>query len=460
MSASSMTELNPKGSFFWDWENLVMLNSKELEVSKKLQLVDPEIETMEALESGHLYSSSGVGTGGSASDLGYVSSSKSLKSASFDSSTNPEAKESKFTLDDNDSSPYDLSFARELPTAWSARTSLTMGSSAASVESLIGLKLGKRMYFEDVSAGSNSKTSPIPVSPAAALNRSKSSSPYMEIPHCQVEGCNLDLSSAKEYHRKHRVCESHSKSPKVIVGGLERRFCQQCSRFHKLSEFDQKKRSCRKRLSDHNARRRKSKPNIMQFGSRMLPSYDGRHQMGLAFNEVPLVHTRSVVNSAWDRRSNSKLTQAKLDLFPPTKTRYIDELHLTSNELLDPSSKISHDPHQLQLSKGTLSEVFHRGLRVYTPSSNEEEAQDHGALSLLSTNSWVPAPPNPTKMSQPLHNIDALPILLPPASMAYWQGGQPVTSGFQASYYSKSASSHFQEFQLFKEPQEPNFYLY
>jgi hypothetical protein len=32
------------------------------------------------------------------------------------------------------------------------------------------------------------------------------------------------------YHRKHRVCDIHSRSPKVIVAGLESRFCQQCRR--------------------------------------------------------------------------------------------------------------------------------------------------------------------------------------------------------------------------------------
>ncbi|KAK2441603.1 squamosa promoter-binding protein [Trifolium repens] len=49
------------------------------------------------------------------------------------------------------------------------------------------------------------------------------------------------------YHRKHRVCDIHSRSPKVIVAGLESRFCQQCRRFHDLFEFNEKKRSCRRR---------------------------------------------------------------------------------------------------------------------------------------------------------------------------------------------------------------------
>lgn len=75
---------------------------------------------------------------------------------------------------------------------------------------------------------------------------------------CQAEGCNADLSNSKHYHRRHKVCEFHSKASTVIAAGLTQRFCQQCSRFHLLTEFDNGKRSCRRRLADHNRRRRKS----------------------------------------------------------------------------------------------------------------------------------------------------------------------------------------------------------
>lgn len=38
------------------------------------------------------------------------------------------------------------------------------------------------------------------------------------------------------------------------------------SRFHSLGEFDDGKRSCRKRLADHNRRRRKPQPNASTSG--------------------------------------------------------------------------------------------------------------------------------------------------------------------------------------------------
>ncbi|KAF3779634.1 Squamosa promoter-binding-like protein 1 [Nymphaea thermarum] len=76
-------------------------------------------------------------------------------------------------------------------------------------------------------------------------------------PTCQVDGCTADLRLAKDYHRRHKVCEMHAKSASVSLGGVIQRFCQQCSRFHMLQEFDEEKRSCRRRLAGHNRRRRK-----------------------------------------------------------------------------------------------------------------------------------------------------------------------------------------------------------
>ncbi|KAL2464455.1 Squamosa promoter-binding-like protein 1 [Forsythia ovata] len=84
---------------------------------------------------------------------------------------------------------------------------------------------------------------------------------------CQVEDCRADLSNAKEYHRRHKVCDVHSKATKALVGNVMQRFCQQCSRFHVLQEFDEGKRSCRRRLAGHNKRRRKTHPENVANGA-------------------------------------------------------------------------------------------------------------------------------------------------------------------------------------------------
>ncbi|KAI4326579.1 hypothetical protein MLD38_031879 [Melastoma candidum] len=99
---------------------------------------------------------------------------------------------------------------------------------------------------------------------------------------CQVYGCNKDLGSCKDYHKRHKVCEVHTKTAKVVVDGVEKRFCQQCSRFHLLPEFDDGKRSCRKRLAGHNARRRKPRPSLHSFGGprkMIFPSHGIEYSM-------------------------------------------------------------------------------------------------------------------------------------------------------------------------------------
>ncbi|KAF8082298.1 hypothetical protein N665_0835s0005 [Sinapis alba] len=84
---------------------------------------------------------------------------------------------------------------------------------------------------------------------------------------CQVDRCTTDLKEAKQYHRRHKVCEVHAKASSVYLAGVKQRFCQQCSRFHELPEFDEAKRSCRRRLAGHNERRRKSSGESYGEGS-------------------------------------------------------------------------------------------------------------------------------------------------------------------------------------------------
>ncbi|KAK8573384.1 hypothetical protein V6N13_100184 [Hibiscus sabdariffa] len=132
----------------------------------------------------------------------------------------------------------------------------------------IGLNLGGRTYF---SSAEDDFVNRLYRRPRPGDLSSANS------PRCQAEGCNADLTHSKHYHRRHKVCEFHSKASTVIAAGLTQRFCQQCSRFHLLSEFDNGKRSCRKRLADHNRRRRKSQqqPNNSRENQKQLPLEHG-----------------------------------------------------------------------------------------------------------------------------------------------------------------------------------------
>ncbi|CAL5425840.1 unnamed protein product [Camellia sinensis] len=139
---------------------------------------------------------------------------------------------------------------------------------------------------------------------------------------CQVEDCGIDLSNAKDYHRRHKVCEMHSKASRALVGSVLQRFCQQCSRFHVLKEFDDGKRSCRRRLAGHNRRRRKTQPdavvNSSSFNDDQASSYllinllrilSNMHlTLGINDQGTCLLHSlgngidREIHRTRWDRR--------------------------------------------------------------------------------------------------------------------------------------------------------------
>ncbi|XP_064956742.1 squamosa promoter-binding-like protein 9 isoform X2 [Musa acuminata AAA Group] len=74
---------------------------------------------------------------------------------------------------------------------------------------------------------------------------------------CQVPGCEADIGELKGYHRRHRVCLRCACAPCVVLDGQSKRYCQQCGKFHMLSDFDEGKRSCRRKLERHNKRRRR-----------------------------------------------------------------------------------------------------------------------------------------------------------------------------------------------------------
>ncbi|XP_047957473.1 squamosa promoter-binding-like protein 7 isoform X1 [Salvia hispanica] len=83
---------------------------------------------------------------------------------------------------------------------------------------------------------------------------------------CQVPGCEDDISELKGYHKRHRVCLRCANAVSVVIDGEAKRYCQQCGKFHILSDFDEGKRSCRRKLERHNNRRRR-KPHDSKEGT-------------------------------------------------------------------------------------------------------------------------------------------------------------------------------------------------
>ena len=88
---------------------------------------------------------------------------------------------------------------------------------------------------------------------------------------CQVDSCGevlstrsgggalVPLAGIKAYHLRYRLCEVHLRAEAVPVSGVDSRFCQKCSRWHPLGDYEGAKRTCRKMLLAHNTRRRDSR---------------------------------------------------------------------------------------------------------------------------------------------------------------------------------------------------------
>ncbi|CAA7052668.1 unnamed protein product [Microthlaspi erraticum] len=119
-----------------------------------------------------------------------------------------------------------------------------------------------------------------------------------QMPICLVDGCNSDFSNCREYHKRHKVCDVHSKTPVVTINGHKQRFCQQCSRFHSLEEFDEGKRSCRKRLDGHNRRRRKPQPDHMARPANFFTGFQGSRLLEFSGGSQVFPAT-SLANPSW-----------------------------------------------------------------------------------------------------------------------------------------------------------------
>ncbi|XP_015883292.2 squamosa promoter-binding-like protein 6 [Ziziphus jujuba] len=174
----------------------------------------------------------------------------------------------------------------------SSKLSSSILDSNSKDSSLIDLKLGRITDHRDIHTSKFSKGAPVLSSLESSTppKRMRISGLHSQTAFCQVYGCNKDLSSSKDYHKRHKVCELHSKTAKVIVNGIEQRFCQQCSRFHLLAEFDNGKRSCRKRLAGHNERRRKPQMGIHSGrAGRLLQSYSGSRFQGTTLSTTSFI---------------------------------------------------------------------------------------------------------------------------------------------------------------------------
>ncbi|KAK9756603.1 hypothetical protein RND81_01G108600 [Saponaria officinalis] len=180
-------------------------------------------------------------------------------------------------------------------------------------------------------------------------------------PVCQVDDCTEDLSKAKDYHRRHKVCVLHSKATQVFVGSQMQRFCQQCSRFHPLSEFDEGKRSCRRRLAGHNRRRRKTQPE-----DATSPVVHPTNNNDTANGNLDIVNLLTVLARGQDK-----------------------------NQLIEILSKISALPRPSDLSTGSTKNISEQAALVRNKTDSNPAAKPNMDIYERSSSSY----PSPTEDS-------------------------------------------------------------
>ncbi|WCJ22948.1 Squamosa promoter-binding-like protein 7 [Euphorbia peplus] len=274
---------------------------------------------------------------------------------------------------------------------------------------LMCLKLGKRHYFGENFPVIGERE--VAAAEFGVGKRVKPSSghvwrtlPAAVVPRCQVEGCYVGLGNAKDYHRRHKVCEMHSKAPKVVVLGLEQRFCQQCSRFHAVSEFDESKRSCRRRLAGHNERRRKGNqdltPKNFYHEKLLISSSEPANALSLLSTNFP---------NSWNISSpelSSRSSAALRELIAEHRTAILSE-HLQHNSIQDSPNHDHHhqtQPNNFDTASNSIFSHHHDRFQVtldlmqsqsasafgFTPRSRSgkvKEDEDDEECSLL-WNSW------------------------------------------------------------------------
>ncbi|PSS07658.1 Squamosa promoter-binding-like protein [Actinidia chinensis var. chinensis] len=193
---------------------------------------------------------------------------------------------------------WDLS---EFEKATSPKMGSVSGSSSYGGQGMKGdfsvdLKLGHVVNAGNESTD-NLQVPSVPKMVSLPPKRARAVNNGVQIASCLVDGCQADLSSCREYHRRHKVCERHSKTAVVTIVGNKQRFCQQCSRFHSLEEFDEGKRSCRKRLDGHNRRRRKPQPEPLSRLGSFLSNYQGTRLF--PFSNPEVYPTAALANPTW-----------------------------------------------------------------------------------------------------------------------------------------------------------------
>ncbi|GLI67695.1 hypothetical protein VaNZ11_011961 [Volvox africanus] len=144
---------------------------------------------------------------------------------------------------------------------------------------------------------------------------------------CQVPGCNVDLSDAKPYFKRHCICSTHMKASQVLINGEKMRYCQQCGRFENLDQFVGSNRSCKMSLDRRSAIAQASK----QKGSRSIRSRDQQGGREQSTNDNTSSDKGDASGSAWGSPAEVVRTESGMRTAPGDQSCVTRDIDLTAD---------------------------------------------------------------------------------------------------------------------------------
>ncbi|KAK4750464.1 hypothetical protein SAY87_003946 [Trapa incisa] len=169
---------------------------------------------------------------------------------------------------------------------------------------------------------------------------------------------------------------------------MEQRFCQQCSRFHLLGEFDNGKRSCRKRLAGHNERQRKPKHGLYSSGRGFLLPCNA-DKLGGTNDWISHIKPEARTNQGTGTLSLSSIHYRDLHARRPVSSPSYDEKETSSFEEISHITRYTSllDKDQT-LGSEEFATIFNREASILGLPGITESICARSLLSALSHNSY------------------------------------------------------------------------
>jgi hypothetical protein len=194
---------------------------------------------------------------------------------------------------------------------------------------------------------------------------------------CRVIGCEEDIYSQRAVNLKYRLCKTHKSAEVLLVNGLPKRFCSQCSTFKLVSDFNGKMRACRTCLRHRSESRSVKREFLNTF---MAADHSGVPQPQSTFGGT--VSSAAVMENAQIEAFMAGAALAEI-----LRNNGDREPVATAAAMANAAAKrgASHQPLRIVSTSATTAngDINQTGLQSPVPSLTTEALQQESALAAL-----------------------------------------------------------------------------